>query len=214
MKAKLLVQSTTIETYTNVMAALCDKYPINQVVFSFIDREPDEEFINNVQKKLIELYSNSNYFKASRVQIQTEIADKDHICLVKGYDIIDVSGVSKKIAINASAASISNRKVHICQLSWKRRFKEGEQWMLEEGNHDYTDLMSAGALSDLYQEYFKKKHIIFAFSFLFLIVFIVVVVKLICPTFIIPEDVVNLFSLLIGAAGLYLAIISFNNNND
>lgn len=168
MKAKLLVQSDTLETYINVMAALCDKYPINQVMLSFIGKEPDNDFVNKIQEKLLSLSSSSNYSRASRAQLEVETADNDHIRLVKGWDVIDVSGVSKEIAINVSAASIGNKKVHICQLSWKKRFEKGEDWILEEGNHHYTDLMGAGALSNLYQEYFQKKHVIIVFAVLFL----------------------------------------------
>lgn len=213
MRAKLLVQSNTIETYINVMAALCDKYPIRHIMLSFIGKEPDNDFVNKIQEKLLSLSGTSNYSRASRAQLEIETADNDHIRLVKGWDVIDVSGVSKEIAINISAASIGNKRVHICQLNWKKRFEEGEDWILEEGNHQYTDLMGAGALSNLYQEYFQKKHVIFVFGILFFIVFGVSIAKFIWPSFFVPEDVVSLFSLLIGAAGLYLAIISLKSKN-
>jgi len=213
MKAKLLIQSDNIGTYINVMAALCDKYPVKQIMLSFIEKEPDESFINEIQSKLVELSSRSIYSKASRVLLEGEAANNDHVLLVKGWDVVDVTGVSKEVAINISAASIGNKKVHVCQLSWKQRFKRDEEWILKEGNHHYTDLMSTGALSNLYQEYFQKKHVIIAFAILFAIVFGVAIAKIVWPTFIVPEDVVNLFSLLIGAAGLYLAIMSLKSKN-
>lgn len=215
MKAKLLVQSTTLDTYINVMAALCDAYPaINKIMLSFIDKEPDEIFVKKIQERLLSLSDSESYFRASRVQLKTEIADKDHGSLVRGWDVIDVSAVSKEIAINVSAASIANEKVHVCQLTWSKRFAKDEPWILQEGNHCYTDLMSEGALSNLYKDHFQKKHVILAFGVLFSIVFIIAFTKFLWPSFIIPEDVVNVFSLLIGAAGLYLAIISLKVNNN
>ena len=195
------------------MAALCEKYPVKQIMLSFIGKEKDEEFINVIQAKLVERSSSPNYSKASRVLLEGEAANSDHVVLVKGWDIVDVTGVSKEMAINVSAASIGNKKIHVCQLSWKHRFKQNEKWILKEGNHNYTDLMSSGALSNLYREYFQKKHVIIAFGVLFSIVFSVAIAKIFWPAFIIPEDVVNLFSLLIGAAGLYLAIMSLRSKN-
>jgi len=213
MKAKILVQSPTVDTYINVMAALCDAYPINKIMLSFIGKEPDDSFIDAIQGKLLSLSSSSSYSKASRVQLEVETADKDHIRLVKGWDVIDVTAVSKVIAINVSAACISNKKVHICQLSWRKRFSNNEPWILEDGNHQYTDLMSAGALSSLYQDHFQKKHVIIVFGALFSIVFLLAIAKFFWPGFVVPEDFVNVFSLLIGAAGLYLAIISLKAHN-
>lgn len=213
MKAKLLIQSDNVDTYINVMAALCGKFPVKQVMLSFIDREPEESFINEIQSKLVKLSISPNYSKASRVLLEGEAANNDHVALVKGWDVVDVTGVSKEVAINISAASIGNKRVHICQLSWKQRFKQNEDWVLKEGNHNYADLMSSGALSNLYQEYFQKKHVIIAFGVLFSIVFSVAITKIIWPKFIVPEDVVNLFSLLIGAAGLYLAIMSLRSKS-
>jgi hypothetical protein len=213
MKAKLLVQSDNINTYINVMAALCDKYPVKQIMLSFVGKEPDNGFVNEIQSKLVNRSSNPIYSKASRVLLEYEIASSDHVLLVKGWDILDVTGVSKEIAVNISAASISNKKVHVCQLSWKERFKRDDEWVLKQGNHEYTDLMGSGALSNLYYDHFQKRHVIIAFAALFLIIFGVAIAKMIWPSFLVPEDVINLFSLLIGAAGLYLAIMSLKSKN-
>ncbi len=71
--------------------------------------------------------------------------------------------------------------------------------------------MGEGALSDLYQDHFQKRHIIIVSKVVFSIFFVVAITKMIWPEFVVPENIINLFSLLIGAAGLYLAIISMKN---
>lgn len=213
MKAKIIVQSNKIDTYTNVMAAICDTYPVNHIMLSFIIGEIDENFIDSIKSNLASLSNNNIYSKASRVRLEAEIANKDHNLLVKGWDILDVTGVSKEIAIHISAASISNKNVCICQLSWKKSFQNGERWILTDNNHSYSNLMSTGSLSVLYKEYFRKKNILTMFGVIFSIIFICAITKIIWPGFIIPEDLVNILSLLIGAAGLYLAILSLKKED-
>ncbi len=95
-KAKILIQSDKHETYVNVMAALCHKYDIKQIMLSFIDKKVDDAFINKIQSKLISLSSNPIYSKTSRISLKGETASNDHSILVRGWDILDVTGVSKK----------------------------------------------------------------------------------------------------------------------
>ena len=70
------------------------------------------------------------------------------------------------------------------------------------------DLLSGGAAGALRRNYVAKKHVLVALGGLFLCVLIIAIVKIMWPSLRIPDDVINLFSLLIGAAGLYLAAVS------
>lgn len=213
MKAKIMVQSTTVDSYVNVMSAICEKYSAGHIMLSFVDSDPDESFVLKIQERLASLLGNSRYTKAARVKLEFERASENYASVVKGWDVVDVTAVSKELAINFSAAAIGSRRVHICQLSWLKRFEKGEEWILDDDNHHYSDLMSSGALSSLYKEHFHKRHVIIAFGILFSVVLIVSVAKIFIPSFVVPEDLVNLFSLMIGAAGLYLAIISLKGKN-
>jgi hypothetical protein len=212
MKAKILVQSDKVDTYVNVMAAMCEKYTIEHVMLSFIEREPDDSFVKSLQEKLVSLSEDSCYTKAARVRLETEKSEIDFSSLVNGWNVVDVTGVNKELAINISAASIGSNRIHVCQLTWHHTFETGEAWLLKEDNHKYSDLMGAGALSNLYQEHFKKRHVIIAFGLLFSVVLAVSIIKIFVPSFVVPEDLVNLFSLMIGASGLYLAIMSLRGN--
>ncbi|ACU89743.1 hypothetical protein Dbac_1651 [Desulfomicrobium baculatum DSM 4028] len=208
-----MVQSTTVDTYVNVMSAICEEYSVEHIMLSFVDSDPDENFVSNIQKRLVSLLSNSRYAKATRVKLEIERASENYVSVVEGWDVVDVTAVSKELAINFSAAAIGIRRVHVCQLNWLKRFKKDEDWILVDGNHRYSDLMSSGALSSLYKEHFHKRHVIIAFGILFSVFLVVSVSKIFIPSFVVPEDLVNLFSLMIGAAGLYLAIISLRVKN-
>lgn len=212
MKAKILVQSNRLDTYVNVMAAMCEMYSIEHVMLSFVEREPDDSFVKSLQEKLVSLSEASCYTKAARVRLETETSEIDFSSLVNGWDVVDVTGINKELAINISAASIGSSRIHVCQLTWNQTFETGEVWLLKEGNHKYSDLMGSGALSNLYREHFKKRHVIIAFGLLFSVVLAVSIIKIVVPTFVVPEDLVNLFSLMIGASGLYLAIMSLRGH--
>jgi hypothetical protein len=215
MRAKILVQSSTIGTYVNVMAALCTKYPlVNEVMFSFIDKEPNEGFIRSIQSKLLELSESSNtnlnYIQASKVGLKEEKLTSIDLEVVKGWNIVDVTAVSKEIAINISAASIGNPNIHICHLGWKEKPKN---WIIKDDNYFYDNLMDSGALSNLYKDYFHKGKVVQSFSVFIFVMTTIAIIKMIWPNFMIPDDIIGIFSLLIGASGLFLASKSIRCNH-
>lgn len=210
----MLVQSPNVLTYVNAIAALCAKHPaVTTVKLVFLSKDVDEKFVDEIQRKLSLLSDSPSYAKGARVYLSGEIGDYNDVSLAKNWDVVDVTGVSKDVAIQVAAAAINNKKTRICQLSWNKQFAKGEAWVVEEGNHSYNDLMSVGALSKLYDNYFQKKQVLFVFLVLFSVVFFAAVAKIIWPKFGIPNDLVNLLSLLIGAAGLYLAAISVRGSH-
>jgi len=214
MKAKILVQSPNIDTYINIIAAICKKYPsVTEIVFSFLNKSVNDNFINDVRIKLANLAShNSLYSKGVKVSIEAVIEDENGSNLIDGFNLIDVTAVSKEIALNVAASSVEKKNVKICQLSWTKKFEKDEKWIIEDNNHLYDDLLSKGALSKLYKNYFQKRTVIFVFAVIFGALLLTSILKIILKDFIIPSDLVNILSLLIGAAGLYLAAVSLRGS--
>ena len=209
MKGRLLYQSTRLDTYVNLIVAMCHKYEdIKEISISFMNKPINEAFIDTLQKELTSYHNTKLYKQAARIHLSAESIDSRDINFYKGWDIIDVSAISKEIAIDVIALNLENPKVEVCTLQYTRNFKAGEKWILTIGNHNYRNLLSEGSLSMLYRNYFQKKVIIRMFGFMFGILMILSIIKFIIPTFIIPEDVISFFSLIIGAGGLYLAGIS------
>jgi hypothetical protein len=109
--------------------------------------------------------------------------------------------------------SISYKHTKVCLINWSKQFKQGEKWIIDDDNHEYINLLSSGDLSLLRKDYFQKKYVITAFAGIFGLLTITVILKMIFPTFFIPNIIVNIFGLLIGIAGLYLASISLKNDS-
>jgi hypothetical protein len=130
---------------------------------------------------------------------------KDYIF---NWDIIDVTGVSKEISLEIAAISISHKRVKVCLINWLHQFGKDEQWILSSDNHEYVNLLSSGDLSLLRKDHLKKKNVIIAFGFIFGVLTILALLKFFIPDFFIPSDIVNMFGLLVGVAGLYLASVS------
>lgn len=209
MKAKVVIQSSRIDTYVNVVAAIADCFPdIKEVSFVFFDGAVNDDIINNIQKRLSELSDIKPYSKGARFHLSTEetlIESKD---LLKDCMLIDVSAVSKDIALSVAASGIERQSVKVGHLKWLSKIEKGKELRVGVDKCTYEDLLSKGAMSTLLKDHVAKKHVLRAFVVMFLSIFIIAILKFIIPNFIIPDDVINLFSLLIGAAGLYLAAVS------
>ncbi|MCI5207907.1 MAG: hypothetical protein D3910_03760 [Candidatus Electrothrix sp. ATG2] len=214
MKALVLVQSTRLETYVNVFAAICNKYKaVKQIRLLYVTDDLDSVTKKTIRERLVELSKEHPiYENAADVMKDDDKCSAENLkSYLLGWDIIDVSGTSKEISLTAAAISVSSKSVHVCLVNWPRNFKRNEEWILTEDNHEYINLLSSGDLALLRKDHFQKKHVIIAFAGIFGLLTAAVVLKMLFPSFFIPNVVVNIFGLLIGAAGLYLAAVSLKN---
>ena len=214
MKALVLVQSTTVGTYINVFAAICLKYKtIKQIRILYITDDSSSVTIKDIREGLFELSKDYTIYEyASDVSRDSDTCKVDLLrTYIKDWDIVDVTGVSKEVALSVAAASVSKRNVKVCTVNWLQHFKKGERWILTDNNQEYVNLLGLDDLKLLRKDHFQKKHVIIAFGVIFSLLTLIVVLKILFPLFFIPNVVVNMFGLLIGVAGLYLAAISLKN---
>lgn len=215
MKAVVLVQSPRLETYVNAFAAICAKYAeVTQVRLLYITDDCKSVNKKAIREKLVDLTkSHSIYEKAADVFKDEDRCSVDNLSTyLANWDIVDVSGTSKEISLTAAAISISNKSTRVCLVNWLYYFRSNEEWILSDGNFEYVDLLSSGDLALLRQDHFQKKYVIAAFAGIFILLTLVVVLKMLFPEFFIPNVVVNIFGLLIGVAGLYLAAVSLKDS--
>lgn len=214
MKALVLVQSTTVGTYVNVFAAICHKYKeVKQIRLLYITGDATPVTIKDIREGIMDLSKEHVIYEgASDILRDSDTCSEERLrTYVKGWNIVDVTGVSKEISLSVAAVSVANRHVRVCTVKWSQHFKRGESWVLTDDNHEYVDLVGSGELALLRKDHFQKKHVIIAFGGIFGLLTLVVVLKMLFPLFFVPNVVVNIFGLLIGVAGLYLAAISLKN---
>lgn len=209
MRAKVLIQSPIIDSYVNVVAAIADRFPdIKEISFLFFDRPANDDIVNKIQKKLAELSDIKPYAKGARFHLSTEDMSIESKNLLNDCILIDVSAVAKDIAVSVAASGIKRQSVKVGHLKWLSKIEKGKVLRVGVDNYAYEDLLSKGVMSTLLKEYVAKKHVLRAFVVMFSSILIIAITKVFVPNFIIPDDVINLFSLLVGAAGLYLAAVS------
>jgi hypothetical protein len=216
MKALVIIQSPRLDTYTNVFAAICKKYPnVEHIRILYISEDNTSITKKDIREKLVELSRiYPHYEPAADVQLSTGKSSIENIKkYIQEWNIIDVTGVSKELSLTIAAMSISYKHTKVCLINWSKQFKQGEKWIIDDDNHEYINLLSSGDLSLLRKDYFQKKYVITAFAGIFGLLTITVILKMIFPTFFIPNIIVNIFGLLIGIAGLYLASISLKNDS-
>ena len=215
MKALVLVQSPRLETYVNAFAAICNKYEnVKQIRLLYFTSDSESVSKKAVRERIVELSKEYEiYDKAADVMKDEDYCAIENlkVYIHRDWDIVDVSGISKEISLSVAAISVSSKSVRVCSVNWLRNFKRDEKWILTEDNHEYVNLLSSGDLALLRKDHFQKKHVIIAFAGIFILLTAVVILKMIFPTIFIPNIVVNIFGLLIGVAGLYLAAVSLKN---
>lgn len=208
MKGRILYQSPNLKTYKNLVAAMYNAYEeIEEICLSFLDSEVDDKILDDLQL-ILSSSENQIYKKAARIRLTAESINSQDTSCFQGWNVIDVSAVSKENAVHIVASTLENEKIRVCTLHWLERFGRGEEWILTNDNHRYSDLLSEGSLAKLYKNYFQRKVVIRMFGVMFSLLFFLAVTKYLFPTFQIPDDFINFFSLLIGASGLYLASVS------
>jgi len=106
------------------------------------------------------------------------------------------------------ADTLHIKDINICKIQWKVTFGKTMPGCQNEHNHEYTNLLSEGALARFHKGYMHKRHVMIIMAIMFLVLLIMGSIKYIYPEMSVPADIVNIFSLLIGAVGLYLAAVS------
>lgn len=214
MRALVIVQSTRLETYVNAFAAMCNKYEqITHIRLLYVTDDSDSVTKKAARESLVELSKeHSLYDKAADVRKDDDTCEVDNLkSYIEGWDVVDVSGASKEISLTVAAVSVSNRSVRVCLLNWLSNFKRNEKWILTDDNHEYVDVLSTGALKLLRRDYLQKKYVVITFLGILALLTVISVLKMLYPTLFIPNVVVNIFGLLVGVAGLYLASVSLKN---
>lgn len=214
MKALVLVQSSRLDTYINVFAAICHKYPeVNHIRILYISNDKTTINKKDIRERLVELSKEYKIYETpADVHKDTgECSVDDLKQYIDNWDIVDVTGISKELSVTIAAISISSRHVKVCLINWLKQFKKGEEWILSSDNHEYINLLSSGDLVLLRKDHFQKKHVIIAFGGIFSLLTITAILKILFPSFFIPNVIVNMFGLLIGVAGLYLAAVSLKS---
>lgn len=216
-KAKILVFSDKIDSYVNVVAAIKKTYPdINEIVFCFLSNDGNDDFVSKVSQKLDEMASsntdNALYPPSSDLIFSIATVHETDSSMIRNCDIIDVTSVSKKVAVDVAALAIASKPlVSVCFLTFSNKIVSGQKWVLNDDNFDYLNLFSGGALKRLYKNYFQKRYVICVLSSLVSMTVGLVIVKLVFPDFFIPESFISIFSLAIGVSSLFLAIKSTDN---
>lgn len=214
MKALVLVQSTNLGTYINTFAAICLKYKaVNHIRILYITEDKTSITKKDIREELVDLSRENIIYEApADTKKDSDSCSVNKLnSYIKDWDIVDVTGVNKEISLNIAAISISSPKVKVCLINWNKQFKKNEKWLLTKNNHEYINLLSSGDLKLLRKDHFQKKHVIIAFGGIFSLLTMLVLLKIIFPAFLIPNIIVNIFGLLIGVAGLYLASVSLKN---
>ncbi len=206
--ARILFQSPRIDTYADVVAAIAKGHPaIEGVQLVFFDGPVKEEIVNSVQTKLAELSSIPEYAYAARLRIDSKKMDINSKELFENIFLVDVTCIAKDTAIEVAALAIEYSKTKVGLLRWIKRVDK-ENPRVGKNDYSYEDLLTKGAIGKLLKKYVGKCHVLWSFSFLFGVLVLIATAKIVWPGFVVPNDVINIFSLLIGAAGLYLAAIS------
>ena len=210
--SKVFCQSPRTQTYADVVAAIAEEHPnIESIQFLFFDGPMKEDLINNIQRKLAELSDIPAYARGARLRLTCVETSLDSVDTLQGCILVDVTGIAKDAAIQICALAIEYSRLKVGLLRWIGRLREGENPHVGIDNYMYEDLLSKGAIGNLLKKYIGKKHVIRSFGAIFGVLAIVGIAKIIWPQFFIPDYIVNLFSLLIGAAGLYLAAVSLRS---
>ena len=216
MKALVLIQSSKLDTYINVFAAICKKYPnISHIRILYITDDNQSIKKKDIRERLVELSKEYPiYESAADVQLTDDKTSINNLkTYIQEWDIVDVTGISKELSLTVAAISISYKHTKVCLINWIKQFKQDEKWIITNDNHEYIDLLSSGDLSLLRKDYLQKKHVITAFAGVFVLLTITDILKMLFPSFFIPEVIINIFGLLIGVAGLYLAAISLKSTS-
>ena len=207
--AKVLYRSPRLDTYVDAIAAIAKDFPaIEEVRLVFPVGGHEVGVIDQVQRQLASLSNNEPYALAARLRLtdaEEAITSPD---LCRTCALIDVTGIPKQDAIEVAAVAIEKNAARVGHFRWLDTLRDGETFRVGTHRHEYVDLLSGGAAGALRRNYVAKKHVLVALGGLFLCVLIVAILKLLRPSLKIPDDIINLFSLLIGAAGLYLAAVS------
>lgn len=207
--ARIVFQSPRLDTYADIVAAISSRYPeISEIRLVFIDRDTDEEKLNELQKRLIELADLPDYKTAARLRISGLSCSLQSPQLYSDPGVIDVTATAKHIAIEVATSCMEYPHLKVCQFRWSAEYEKDKHPRVGRDEYVYEDLMSIGATGRLLKNYVAKKHVLRVFVVLFSTMLVVFVLKFFVPGFRVPDDVINFFSLLIGAAGLWLSMIA------
>lgn len=207
--AKVLYRSPRLDTYVDAIAAIAKELPdIDEVCLVFPVGGRVRGIIDRIQAQLSSLASTEAYVLAARLRLtdsEEAITSRE---LYRTCALIDVTGIPKQDAIEVAASAIEENTARVGHFRWLETLQDGKTFRVGTHRHEYSDLLSGGAAGALRRNYIAKKHVLVTLGGLFLSVLIMTILKIVWPAVRIPDDFVNFFSLLIGAAGLYFAAVS------
>lgn len=204
----MLYRSPRLDTYVDAIAAIAKAYPaIEEARLVFPIGTHRDGVVDQVQRRLASLSDNEPYALAARLRLTDSEEAVTSPALYTCF-VVDVTGIPKQDAIEVAASVIERNTARVGHFRWLDTLREGDRPRVGTHKHEYVDLLSGGAAGALRRNYVAKKYVLAALGGLFLCILIMAVVKTLKPSLRIPDDIINLFSLLIGAAGLYLAAVS------
>jgi len=206
---KVLYRSPRIDTYVDTIAAVAREYPnIGEVRIVFPVGGRVAHVVGQVQARLVALAKNEPYEVASRLRLTDAEESITSLRLYRDCILVDVTGIPKQDALEVACAAIEKGSGRVGHFRWLETFSEGVEFRVGTHKYEYKNLLTSGATGALLRNYVARKHVVWSLGGLLGCVLVMAIVKIIWPDFIVPDDAINVFSLLIGAAGLYLAAAS------
>jgi hypothetical protein len=207
--ARVIFQSPRVDTYADVVAAIATTYnDIIEIKIIFVNQEVDEEWLDGLQKRLTELSSIPNYAQGARLRITGFSCSLESPQLYRDPGILDVTAIAKHTAVEVATGAIEYPHLKVCHLRWLTDFRKGKENRVGRDDFLYEDLLSKGATAKLLKNYVAKRHVLLVYTVLFAVMVVVFLFRFFVPSFRIPDDVINLFSLLLGGSGLWLSIVA------
>ncbi|MEB3507135.1 hypothetical protein RFF30_00410 [Pasteurella multocida] len=197
--------------YINVFGALCYKYPETKEVELIYLNECKNSINNkNIRERLVKLaklypiYENA----ANVAKIEGDLIKiKDIGAYLKNSQVVDVSGLSKGMALNVAAVGVGYHHIKVCNLNlnYKKISNEKRYLYLDKDNYSYENLLNEESLNSLRKDYINTKHVLKAFASIVFISLLGIWLDFF-PEYI-SDKLFNLLSLTISLAGLYLATL-------
>lgn len=209
VKGLILVNEPDIvNKYTNIVVAMHRAYKdLQRVEFGFVNGDVDDDFIKKIKEDFHSREYPEFYEESSDLGVGKFSINLDAFKAGSEWDIIDITTLIKEAAVHFVVSTIDNDRIKVCSLSTKDKPKNG-YIILEENRYSYDDLLQHSTTSKVYKKYWRRNKVLK--TFFSTITFPIALIGLnYFYGLQIPEEAINLLSLSIGAAGLYLAYCSY-----
>lgn len=203
MKAAICVQSSRVETYSDSLAAMISAFPdVQEVVFLFMMEQDDEALLREVEADLHRANKLEAYVQASRRSRSTRRVQMLSRSALRGFRVIDVTGVSKEIMAEILPIALTSGQ-SICSLAWQDRINR-ERKYIGRDEHTYYDAMKSPVVQGIYRAQ-KAVWLMFYILSAIIMSFAALYAAQLFGFDIISDKLVNLLGILVALGGLFLS---------